>query len=140
MARSEFNEEIPEGSRKKANQENSTFRLEAVEAEENAEREMMNNAGKKRKGCTRDEIQTIVLENNNEGKPLILLQVNCRNIYNKSLEFWNLFNTYNPDMIGTESWLREEIANAEIFRADFTTFRRDRNARGGGVFIYLCLK
>jgi hypothetical protein len=36
---------------------------------------------------------------------------------------------YNPDIIiGTESWLREEIGNAEIFRVDFTTSRRDRNA------------
>jgi hypothetical protein len=26
----------------------------------------------------------------------------------------------------------------EVFRADFTTFRRDRSARGGGVFI--CVK
>jgi hypothetical protein len=32
-------------------------------------------------------------------------------------------------------WLREEIGNAKIFRADFTTFRRDRRATGGGVFV-----
>ena len=25
-----------------------------------------------------------------EGKPLVLLQVNCRSIFNKILEFWNL--------------------------------------------------
>ena len=36
------------------------------------------------------------------------------------------------------SWLREEIGNTEIFRTDFTTFRRVRHARGGGVFI--CVK
>ena len=65
-----------------------------------------------------------------------MLQVNCRSIYNKTLEFWNLVDTYNPDVVmGTESWLKEDISNAEIFRADFTTFRRDRSARGGGVFI-----
>ena len=29
-------------------------------------------------------------------------------------------------------------SKAEVFRADFTTFRRDRPARGGGVFI--CVK
>ena len=28
-----------------------------------------------------------------EGKPLVLLQVNCRNILNKILEFWNLVDT-----------------------------------------------
>ena len=37
-----------------------------------------------------------------------------------------------------ESWLREEINNAEVFRDDHTTFRRDRCTRGGGVFI--CVK
>jgi hypothetical protein len=68
-----------------------------------------------------------------------LLQVNCRSIYKKNLEFWNLVDTYNPDIIiGTESWLREEIRSTEIFRVDFTNFRRDRHARGAGVFI--CVK
>jgi len=41
---------MSEGSRKKANQENSTLGLEAVEAEENAEKGVMDNAGMKRKG------------------------------------------------------------------------------------------
>jgi hypothetical protein len=46
---------------------------------------------------------------------------------------------YNPDVIiGTESWLRQEVSNAEVFRDDYTTFMRDRNTRGGGVFI--CVK
>jgi hypothetical protein len=40
--------------------------------------------------------------------------------------------------LDTESWLREEIGNTEIFRTDFTTFRRDRHVRGGVVFI--CVK
>ena len=67
-----------------------------------------------------------------EGKSLVVLQVNCRTVYNKALEFWNLVDTYSPDVvIGTESWLKEDIGNAEVFRADFTTFRRDRSARGG---------
>jgi hypothetical protein len=62
-----------------------------------------------------------------EGKPLVLLQVNCRSILSKILEFWNLVDTYNPDVvIGTESWLSEEINNAEVFRDDYITFRRDR--------------
>jgi hypothetical protein len=55
---------------------------------------------------------------------------------NKSLDFWNLVDIYNPDVIiGTESWLREEINNVALFRDDYTTFRRDKNTRGGGVFI-----
>jgi len=74
-----------------------------------------------------------------EGKPLILLQVNCRSICNKILEFWNVIDTHNPDVvIGTESWLSEEINNAEIFRDDCITFRWERCSRVGGVFI--CVK
>jgi hypothetical protein len=65
-----------------------------------------------------------------------VLQVNCRGVNNKALEFWNLFGTYNPDVVlGTESWLKEDISNAEVFRADFKTFRRDRIPRVGGVYI-----
>ena len=68
-----------------------------------------------------------------EGKSLVVLQVNCRTVYNKALEFWNLVDTYSPDVvIGTESWLKEDIGNAEVFRADFTTFRRDMSVHGGG--------
>jgi hypothetical protein len=60
-----------------------------------------------------------------EGKPLVLLQINCRSILNNILEFWNLVDTYHPDVIiSTESWLREDINNASKFRVDYTTFRR----------------
>ena len=70
---------------------------------------------------------------------MVFRQVSCRIIYNKALEFWNIYDTYNTYfVIGTDSWLRGEIGNAEIFREDFTTFRRDRPARGGVVFI--CIK
>ena len=49
-----------------------------------------------------------------EGKLLVLLQVNCRSIYNKILDLWNLIDTYNPDdVMDTGSWLSEEISNAE---------------------------
>ena len=52
-----------------------------------------------------------------EGKPLVLLQVNCRSICNKILEFWNLIDTYNPDVvIGTQSWLSEEITMPKCLR------------------------
>jgi hypothetical protein len=68
-----------------------------------------------------------------EDKPLVLLQVNCRSILNKTLDFWNLVDTHKPDVItGTESWLREEINNAEVFRDDYTTFRRE------GWSVHLC--
>jgi hypothetical protein len=71
-----------------------------------------------------------------EGTPLVLLQVNCRNICNKILGFWNLIDTHNPDVVtGTESWVSEEINNAKVFRDDYIIFRRDRCSRGSGVFI-----
>jgi len=48
-------------------------------------------------------------------------------ILNKKLKFWNLVDTYNPDVItGTELWLSEEMNNAEVFSDGYTTFRTDR--------------
>ena len=86
-----------------------------------------------------EECVAATVEHISGGTPLVLLQVNCRSICNTILEFWNLIDIYNPDVvIGTESWLSEEINNAEVFRDDYITFRRDRCSRGGGVFI--CVK
>jgi len=88
---------------------------------------------------TKEECVAATVAHISEGKLLVLLQVNCRSICNKILEFWNLIDTYNPDfVIGMESWLSEEINNAEVFRDDCITFRRDRCSQGGGVFI--CVK
>jgi hypothetical protein len=43
---------------------------------------------------------------------------------------------YNLDVVTCmESWLKKYISNAAVFRADFTTFRRDRSTQGGGVSI-----
>jgi hypothetical protein len=51
-----------------------------------------------------------------EGRSLVVLQVNWRSVYNKKIELWNLVDTYNPHaVIGTESWLKEDISNAEKF-------------------------
>jgi len=127
---------IPKGAESKTNGENSTLGLVAVIAEGAAE-----NPGRRGNGRNRNEIQDMVPTHKNGDKSLVLLQVNCRSIYNKSLEFWNLVDMYNPHIIiSTESWLREDIGNAELFRADYTTFRRDRQARGGGWGggIHLC--
>jgi len=85
------------------------------------------------------ECVAATVEHISEGKPLVLLQVNCSSICNKIIEFWSLIDTYNPDVvIGTEAWLSEEINNVEVFRDDYITFRRDRCSRGGGVLI--CVK
>ncbi len=37
-------------------------------------------------------------------------------VINKEIEFWNLVDACDPDIvIGTESWLTEEIGSSEIF-------------------------
>jgi hypothetical protein len=60
-------------------------------------------------------------------------------VYNKILDFWNLVDTSNSDVVmGNESRLREKIRNVEVFRVDFTTFRTGRRALIGRVFI--CVK
>jgi hypothetical protein len=52
-----------------------------------------------------------------EGKSLVVLLGNWRSVCNKTTELWNLVDTYNPDaVIGTESWIKEDISNAEKFR------------------------
>lgn len=38
-------------------------------------------------------------------------------------------------VIGTESWLDSTVLNSEVFPAGYHCFRRDRGARGGGVFL-----
>jgi hypothetical protein len=48
-----------------------------------------------------EEYVAATVEHTSEAKLLVLLQVNCRSICNKILEFWNLIDTYNPDVIGT---------------------------------------
>ena len=100
---------------------------------------MTNPARREIEDVTREKCVVATVEHMIKGKSYVLLQVNCRSICNKTVDFWNLIDTYNPDIvICTESWLSEEISNAEVFRADHTTFRRDRHTCSGGVFI--CVK
>jgi hypothetical protein len=95
--------------------------------------------GNKQEDSPADISVVATVENASKGKSLVMLQVNCRSICNKVLELWTLIETYNPNVvIGTESWLHEEINNAESFTGDYITFRRDRCSQGGGVFI--CIK
>ena len=86
---------------------------------------------------TEDEDVTATEGHISEGTPLVLLQVNCRSICNKILEFWDMIDTYNSDVIGTKSWLSEEIKDAEVFRDDYITLRRDRSSRGGGGGLFV---
>ena len=67
----------------------------------------------KAEASAEEERVAVTVAHLSEGNQLVLLQVNCRSICNKILVFWNLIDTYNPDVvIGTESWLSEESNNA----------------------------
>jgi hypothetical protein len=88
---------------------------------------------------TKKECLAATVAPKTEGKLLVSLQVNCRSIYKNTLDIWNLTDTCNPDVvIGTESRLSEEISNADVFRGDYTTSRRDRHTRGGGG-VFICV-
>ena len=70
---------------------------------------------------------------------LIIALLNCRSIRSedKSREFSMFVREHNPDIIlGTESWLSDDISDAEVFPKNYVTYRKDRSDRiGGGVFI-----
>ena len=68
---------------------------------------------------------------------LRILVVNCQSIKNKKQEQENLVETSKPDiMIGTESWLSNDIQSTEIFPSGFTPYRKHRKTDShGGVFI-----
>jgi hypothetical protein len=49
-----------------------------------------NPARKETEDETKKECAVAKVAHMNEGKPLVLLQVNCGSIYNNALDFWNL--------------------------------------------------
>lgn len=45
-------------------------------------------------------------------------------------------HTVQPSVvIGTESWLTDDVTDHEVFPDNLTCYRKDRNSHGGGVFI-----
>jgi hypothetical protein len=82
MARSGFSEETSKVFTKTTNQENWTRRLVAEVKGEKAKRVTRYSAGTKKEDGTTNQIQTIAQEYKFGGKSLVLLQVNCRSIYN----------------------------------------------------------
>jgi hypothetical protein len=130
-----FNEGTSERTRRTCTKENSTLTWKTIERVEGTTNPAVGESGV----VSSEKCMDTVGPQQIEGKPLVLLQANCRSILNKILEFWNLVDTYNPVvLIGTESWLSDEINNVEEFMDDYIIFRRDTNTRGGGVFI--CVK
>jgi len=130
-----FNEGTSERTRKSSTQGNSTLTWKTTEGVQGT----TNSAMMESEVVSSEKCVVTVGSQQIEGKLLVLLQVNCRSILNNILTFWNLVDTYNPDVvIGTESWISEEINNAEVFADDYVTLRSDEITRGGGVFI--CVK
>jgi hypothetical protein len=70
---------------------------------------------------------------------LKIICINCQSIINKKLEFQCLIEKEKPDIVaGTESWLKTEHYNNEIFPPElgYSVFRNDRlKGKGGGVFL-----
>lgn len=55
---------------------------------------------------------------------------------NKTESLEILLLQYDPHVaVLTETWLNEEICDNDIFPPSYTVFRKDRQARGGGVAI-----
>ncbi len=70
-------------------------------------------------------------------KPLRILNLNCQSLMNKKEEFHLLLESTKADIVfGTESWLRSDIKDHEVFPDGYSVYRKDRQTgRGGGVFI-----
>ena len=70
-------------------------------------------------------------------KSLTCLIMNCRSVRNKIAEVEVIIDKYKPDIIfGNESWLNSDTLNSEVFPANYTIYRKDRNSKcpSGGVF------
>lgn len=69
-------------------------------------------------------------------KELRLLNINARSVINKvdSLEVQLMQHDPHITVI-TETWLRSEIGDDEVFPVHYNVFRKDRTTRGGGVAV-----
>ena len=74
----------------------------------------------------------------NDHGNLTLAIINFRSIVNKKAEFLHFIQQSKPDLIiGTETWLTDDILNNEIIPNEFqySIYRNDRNGGYGGVMI-----
>ena len=64
------------------------------------------------------------------------LVLNCQSLLSKKESFHNLLNTHSPNVIfGSESWLKPDIKNSEVFPKSYIVYRQDRADGYGGVFV-----
>ena len=67
---------------------------------------------------------------------LRLMLANVRSIMNKKIDFSNKVTKIDPHfVVVTESHLEEGILNSELGLNEYEIHRRDRNRKGGGVFV-----
>ena len=73
---------------------------------------------------------------NINSQAIVVAVVNCRSLKNKIPEFQHLIHSTECNVIiGTESWLTDDVSDNEIFPKSFTIYRKDRISRsGGGVY------
>ena len=63
----------------------------------------------------------------------LIFKVSLINVY---IEFAHHLYDFDVDIVlGTETWLTEEIKYSELCLYNYEIFRKDRISRGGGVFI-----
>lgn len=71
--------------------------------------------------------------------PMRVLVLNTQSIKSpgKPAQLQTFIRTANADIvIGSESWLNQNISSSEVFPPDFTCYRNDRSSgKGGGVFL-----
>ena len=69
-------------------------------------------------------------------KKICTLVINFQSIHNKINQIEVRLDSINPDVIiGTESWLNDEILSSEISPNTYNVFRRDHDDLFSGVLI-----
>ena len=94
---------------------------------------------KPQRAKTRAQDRTVKNEKKSTAKnaAISVIVVNCRSLRNKVAELHHLVGSSGASVIiGTESWLTDDISDSEVFPKGFDIYRKDRwNRSGGGVFI-----
>jgi hypothetical protein len=77
-------------------------------------------------------------DQNTKPDAIKVMLVNCRSLKSerKQHDFLDLVKTHQPDVIfGQESHIDGSFSSSEVFPTGYTISRKDRNVRGGGVFV-----
>ena len=65
-----------------------------------------------------------------------IVAINFQCVCAKKEELWCLIDAANPDVIiGSETWLKPDISDSDIFPTGYHVYRRDRGDGHGGVLL-----